>query len=324
MKHKSQKIVPSDKKPETMQTILGANGAIGTGLAKNLSNYTNKIRLVSRNPVKVNSTDELFPADLTDSLKVEQAIEGSEVVYLVVGFEYNVKIWKEKWPPLMNNVIEACKKHNAKLVFFDNVYMYDRDHISHMTEETPVRPTSRKGEIREQIARMLLTETEKGNLTALIARSADFSGLKNSVLIELVAKNLMNGKKANWFASADKLHNFTFVPDAAKATAMLGNTPDAFNQVWHLPTDKTLLTGKQWIELFAKELNTEAKYMVLPVWMFGITGIFMPILKEFKEMVYQYDRDYFFDSSKFEKQFGYKPVTPEEAVKLIVWDLKNK
>jgi nucleoside-diphosphate-sugar epimerase len=324
MKLKRQIIVTPDKKLNSMQTILGASGAIGIELAKNLSKYTNKIRLVSRNPAKVNSTDELFPADLTNALQVEKAIEGSEVVYLVVGFEYNIKIWREKWPPLMKNVIDSCKKHNAKLVFFDNVYMYDRDHISHMTEDTPVRPTSKKGKIREQIAQMLLTEVEKGNLTALIARSADFFGLKNSVLIELVAKNLLKGKKANWFARVDKIHNFTFVPDAAKATAILGNTPDAFNQVWHLPSDETPLTGKQWIELFAKELNVEPKYTVLPIWMFNIIGIAMPVMKEFKEMAYQYDRDYFFDSSKFEKRFKFKPISPEEEVKLVVWDLKNK
>lgn len=45
----------------TMQTILGAGGAIGIDLAKELLAYTDKIRLVSRNPVKVNAGDELFP-----------------------------------------------------------------------------------------------------------------------------------------------------------------------------------------------------------------------------------------------------------------------
>ncbi len=46
-----------------LQTILGANGTIGVPLAKELSAYTDRIRLVSRNPKKVNATDEIFPAD---------------------------------------------------------------------------------------------------------------------------------------------------------------------------------------------------------------------------------------------------------------------
>ena len=302
-----------------MQTILGAGGAIGTPLAKELLAYTDKIRLVSRKPEKVNPADELFTADLTDAAQVESAVAGSEVVYLVAGLEYKTSVWQQQWPRLMRNVIDACKKHKAKLVFFDNVYMYDPAHMHHLTEETPIQPTSKKGAVRARIAQMLLDEVNKGELTALIARAADFIGpTKNSMLVETVYKNLKQGKKAMWFASADKVHTFTYTPEAAKATALLGNTPDAYNQVWHLPTSRKPLTGKDWINLFAQELKTEPKLTVIPRWMVGILGLFMPIMRELKEMLYQYDRDYVFDSSKYEKCFNYTPVPPEEAVRAIV------
>jgi nucleoside-diphosphate-sugar epimerase len=301
-----------------MQTILGAGGSIGVELAKFLPAYTDAIRLVSRTPQKINSGDELFPADITNAAQVDKAVKGSEVVYLTVGFPYRLKIWEERWPATMRNVIDSCKKHNTRLVFFDNVYMYDRDHLQHMTEETPVRPTSKKGAIRQQVADMLMNEVKQGNLTALIARSADFTNGKSSVLHQLVTDNLLKGKKANWLVNADKIHNFTFVSDAAKGTAILGNTPDAFNQVWHLPTDATKLTGRQWIELLAAEMNAKPRYSILSKTMLGLLGVFMPVLKEIKEMVYQYDRDYFFDSSKFNQRFSYTPVTPNEAVRLII------
>lgn len=303
-----------------MQTILGAGGAIGNDLAKELKAYTDKIRLVSRNPKAVNPDDDLHPADITKADQVDKAVEGSKVVYLTVGFEYKVKVWEEKWPATMKNAISACKKHNAKLVFFDNVYMYDRKNMSNMTEDTPIRPTSRKGVIRADIAEMLFQEIRSGGLQGLVARSADFYGPKNSILIELVYKNLKKGGKANWLINADKIHNFTFTPDAAKATAILGNTPDAFGQVWHLPTDRTPLTGKDWVELFARHLNVKPKYRLLSPLFLDIVGLFVPVMKEMKEMTYQYDRDYLFNSSKFEKKFGFKPTTPEDGVK---WVIKN-
>ena len=301
-----------------MQTILGAGGSIGVELAKILPAYTDAIRLVSRTPQKINAGDELFPANITNAAEVDKAVKGSEVVYLTVGFPYRLKIWQERWPATMRNVIDSCKKHNARLVFFDNVYMYDRDHLQHMTEETPVRPTSKKGAIRQQIADMLMNEVKHGNLTALIARAADFTNGRSSVLHQLVTDNLLKGKKANWLVNANKVHNFTFVSDAAKGTAILGNTPDAFNQVWHLPTDATKLTGRQWIELLAAELNTKPRYSILSKAMLGLLGIFMPVLKEIKEMAYQYDRDYFFDSSKFNQRFSYIPVTAKNAARLII------
>ncbi len=306
-----------------MQTILGATGAIGTGLAKELTSYTKNIRLVSRKPKKVNDHDYLYAADLSDPEQADEAIAGSEIVYLTVGLDYKTKVWQQLWPAIMRNVINACKKHNAKLVFVDNMYMYDPKYLGNMTEETPVRPVSVKGAVRAEISQMLLHEVKTGNLTAMIVRAADFIGLQNSALTETVVKNLLKGKKATWFANINKMHTFTFIPDAVRGTAILGNTPDAFNQVWHLPTINTPLTGKQWIELFAKEAGVAPKYQVLPKSMMGILGLFVPVLKELKEMAYQYEQDYVFNSSKFESRFQYQPATPEEAVAYVVRGLKK-
>lgn len=303
-----------------MQTILGAGGAIGIDLAKELTKFTKEIRLVGRNPKKVNETDELFPCNLYDKNKVPEAIKGSEVVYLVAGLPYKTRIWREMWPRVMRNVINACKQHNSKLVFIDNMYMYDPLKLSLMTEETQVNPSSKKGKIREQIAQMILDEIKQGNLKAIIARSADFygPGINNSVLLETVFKNFQKGKKANWFCSVNKKHSFTYTPDAAKATAILGNDEKAYNQVWHLPTAANPLTGKELIEAFAKQMNMMPKYMVAGKTMVQILGLFNSIMKEFVEMLYQYDRDYVFDSSKFEKAYDFKPTSYDDGIRQVV------
>ena len=303
-----------------MQTILGANGTIGQVLARELLSYIDKIRLVSRNPKKVNESDELFPADLSNPEMVDRAVEGSEVVYLVVGLDYKLNVWEEQWPKLMRAVLDACIKYNSRLVFFDNVYMYDINAIPHMTEESPINPASRKGAVRKYIAQMLLDEVKAGKLLALIARSADFYGPNNekSVVMEIGYKNLKKGKSANWFINADKKHSFTFTPDAAKATALLGNTVDAYNQVWHLPTDKNALTGREFVDLFARELKVKSRIFVMPMWLIKLLGQFVPVLKEMPEMMYQNDRDYFFDSAKFDKRFKFKTTTYQEGVRMIV------
>jgi nucleoside-diphosphate-sugar epimerase len=165
---------------------------------------------------------------------------------------------------------------------------------------------------------MIMDETERGRINALIARSADFYGPRNSIMVELVIKNMMKNKRAMWLADAHKIHTFTSAEDAAKATAMLGNTSDAYNQVWHLPTDNTPLTGKDWIDLVARILNRKPRYSVLPSWMVSFTGLFVPLFKELSEMIYQYEQDYIFNSSKFEKRFGYSPVKPEEGIARLI------
>lgn len=309
-----------------MQTILGAGGAIGTELAKALVSYTADIKLVSRNPQKVNESDTLFKADLLNADEVMKAVEGSSIVYVTAGLEYNRRVWKSQWPLLIGNVIKACIAHNAKLVFFDNIYMYDKESIGHMTEENPVNPPSEKGKVRAEVNRMIFEEVRKGMLTALIARCADYYGpgkINTSMLSQTVIEPLRNGKTANWIGSVKYKHSFTFTPDAGFATALLGNTPDAYNQIWHVPTAPDPPSGKEWIEAFASGFGVKPKYLEAPKFMVRILGLFIPIMKEMVEMTYQYEQDYVFDSSKFERRFNIEPTTYKEGIKMVV-DSNNK
>jgi nucleoside-diphosphate-sugar epimerase len=139
----------------------------------------------------------------------------------------------------------------------------------------------------------------------------------------MVASNLIKGKKAQAFGNPGKIHTYTYTPDAAKATALLGNTSDAYNQEWHVPTTKERITNLGWIEMIAKELNTEPKVQKVPLWMIRALGLFVPIMREFPEMLYQYEQDYIFDSSKFEKRFGIKATSPAEGIKKMVAGLKK-
>ena len=50
-------------------------------------------------------------------------------------------------------------------------------------------------------------------------------------------------------------------------------------------------------------------YMLLKRWMLQMVGLFNPIIKESVEMLYQNEVDYIFDSSKFEKAFGFNPTS---------------
>src|SRR5512135_133532 len=157
-----------------MITILGAGGPIANELAAVLAGKRTPFRLVGRNPKSVAGA-ELVQADVSDPEQTTRAVAGSDVVLLLVGLKYDLAVWRELWPRVMANTIEACKRANARLVFFDNVYMYGRVR-GPMTETTPYNPSSKKGEIRARIATTLLEEAKAGRLNAMIARSADFYG----------------------------------------------------------------------------------------------------------------------------------------------------
>lgn len=298
-----------------MHTILGANGVIARELSTALASFSKPVRQVSRNPRRVNQTDEVIVADLLDGKAIANAVSGSEVVYLVAGLEYNLSVWKDQWPRVMRNVIDACKRHGSRLVFFDNVYAYGRvDGV--MTEETPFNPTSKKGEVRAKIAQTLLDEMHRGNIHAMIVRSADFYGPRavNSFPHVVVFERIKARKAPQWIGNPNAIHTFTFTQDAGRAMAVIGGAPEAFGQTWHLPTTKEQFTGSDFVRLACDLAGQPYKLSVMPRWMMKLVGIFMPVLRENEEMMYQLDFDYRFDSSKIESAFGLKAVSYRQGI----------
>jgi nucleoside-diphosphate-sugar epimerase len=298
-----------------MVTILGAGGAISDGLLKELSARNEPIRLVGRNPKLVPGAAEAVAADLSNFDSTLKAVSGSRIAFLLAGLKYDLKVWRELWPPIMRNAIEACKRSNTKLVFFDNVYMYGKvDGV--MTEETPFRPCSKKGEIRAQIATMLLDGVKAGDLTALIARSPDFYGprVRTGIPNVLVFDKFATGAKPSWLVNDSVKHSFAFTPDAARSLMLLADNESAWNQTWHVPTALDPPTGKEFIEVVAREFGTQPKHRVLSRPMVWVAGWFDGTVGELHEMLYQYEADYLFDSTKFNSAFRFQPASYAEGI----------
>jgi len=309
-----------------MQTILGANGIIATELAKELYNkFTKDIRLVSRHPKKVNATDELFSADLLDAYQTEKAVEGSEIVYLTVGLPNNWKIAKEQWPVIMQNVIAACQKHKAKLVFFDNTYMYGTSK-GIIDENTPFLSKGDKGKVRGEVTTMLLNAIKNAEITAMICRAPEFYGPRNtkSYTNSLIFGNIRKSKEINVLLTDNTLRTLIYTPDAAKAMALLGNTPDAYQQTWHLPCDNNRLTVKEFIQMTSDIYSEKLEYSILKYWKIRLISCFNSNMKEMIELLYRYKTDNIFDSTKFRTRFpDFKITTYQEGITEIIDEIKQ-
>ena len=306
-------------------TILGAGGSVGNALTHQLLKSKEEVRLVSRSNFSIKGA-ESYKADITSSQETFSSIKNSDVVYLCVGLPYDSRIWSDLWPKIMQNSIDACKRVNAKLIFFDNVYMYGKVN-GKMIETTPYNPCSRKGEIRAKIAALLENEMKQKNINAIIARSADLYGpyaTRTSLPYVLAIDKLNNGKSAQWLIDANKLHSYTYTMDCAEGLLLLSNRDECNNQVWHLPTYNPAIDGKTFIELVAKELGMVPNYSVLKKWMLRMAGLFDKAIAESYEMLYQSEFDYYFDSTKFNDYFNYQPTTYIEGIRQTIEFLKNK
>ena len=294
-----------------MQTILGASGQIGHELAVHLKrDFTSNIRLVSRNPKKVNDSDELCRADLLDTDDTLRAVQGSDIVYLTAGLPMDTRLWVEQWPVIMKNVIAACAAQDARLVFFDNTYMYPQTDEP-QTEDTPFRPYGEKGRVRAAIAKELLRAIEQKRVTALLCRAPEFygPGKTQSITNTSIIEPLAQGKAARVLLRDDTLRSLIYTPDASRAMALLGNTPDAYGQTWHLPCDDNRLTYRAFIELAAAQFGTAPRYRVIKRWQLRLAGLFSRTIRDAAELLPRYESDNIFVSDKFKTRFPEFRVT---------------
>ena len=300
---------------ETKHILLGAGGAISQCLARELREHERPVKLVSRSGFALPGCESMR-ADLLDPDQTASAVEPGSTVYLLAGLPYDRRVWLEAWPKIMRNVIDACKNKSARLVFFDNVYAYGRVK-GPMTEETPYHPSSIKGQIRATIVTELQNEMAAGRLTALIARSADFYGPfadKVSLFNMFVTLRMAAGKKPQILADATTRHSLTYTGDCGKALRLLADDPDAFGQVWHLPTAAPALTMQQLVEIAARKFDRKPDYTVMHGCFVKFGGLFKREVKEVAEMLYQNKYDYIFDSSKFEQRYSFEPTGYAEGI----------
>ncbi|ADY54344.1 NAD-dependent epimerase/dehydratase [Pseudopedobacter saltans DSM 12145] len=300
-----------------MQTILGASGQIGEELAKELKRgFTSDIRIVSRNAKKVNDTDIVLSADLSNREKAIEAVEGSEIAYFTLGLPMSSGLWEKQFLLITRNVIDACKINGAKLVFFDNTYMYPQDDRV-LKEDTIFAPVGRKGKVRREMAELVLNEMKSGKLEAAICRAPEFYGpdKTQSITNALIFNNIKAGKKLKVPLRDDTKRSLIWTPDASRATALIGNTPDAFGQTWHLPVDTSHLTYREFIALVSEIYGKKFKYTIISKFAFRIGALFNERLKELQELLPRYEHDNVFDDSKFRRRFpDFKVTTYREGI----------
>ncbi|NIF36278.1 NAD-dependent epimerase/dehydratase family protein [Enterobacter sp. Tr-810] len=309
-----------------MQTILGASGQIARELARELKrNYTDDLRLVSRHPQKVNDSDMTFAADLLDAQQTRNAVKGSDTVYFAAGLPPDSALWERQFPAMLKNALEATRMAGAKFVFFDNTYMYPQSNAP-QTEETRFAPRGRKGKVRAAMADKVLDEMKRAEIPVLIGRAPEFygPGKTQSFTNALILDKLKSGKQPRVPVRDDKLRTLIWTPDASRALAVLGNTPDAYGQSWHLPCCDDRLTYQQFVTLACDIFGQQADYSVISKLAFTAAGLVSKGAREIRELMPRYEFDNLFESAKFKQRFPDFAVTSYREGLEKIWQEWNK
>lgn len=304
-----------------MHVVFGA-GQVGTPLAMKLIEQGERVRVVRRSHGEIAPGAELVPGDALDPGFCARACEGASVVYHCMNPAYDSKLWAKVVPRTMDNLIAAAGGAGARLVVLDNLYMLGRTGGRPMNEDTPMNPCSRKGEVRARAAERLLEAHKKGEVRAVSGRASDYYGPRGTLtyLGDFFWKPVLAGKKARSPVDPDAVHTYHYIPDVAAGLVRLGGAPeDALGRAWMLPCQPAG-SLRQLVERFAKVLGRRIPVGRVPRLALRAAGLFVPLIREMNEMLYQWDEPFVVDDRRFRETFAAKPVPADTAAReTVVW-----
>ena len=303
-----------------LHVVFGASGGVGSALVRELLARGERVRAVSH------SGRATFPrgakvvrADASDAASAREASLGAAVIYHAVNVPYSR--WRQKLPLVMDATIEAAAGAGARLVYADNLYMYGKPD-GPITEETPHNAASRKGVLRARLADTLVAAHREGKVRATIGRASDLygPGPLNAVAGERLFKAVLAGEKVMWVGKLDAPHTLTYAGDFAKALITLGEREEALGEVWHAPSPEPI-TGRKFIELVFDEAGRSPKLGTYSRRAMRLAGLFSRQVREFVEMLYQFEAPFVLDSSKYARAFGDVAPTPyrEGVAETLRW-----
>ena len=301
------------------ENVIFGTGPLGLAVARRLAASGATVRLVNRSG-KADTPNgvEVVAADVTDHAASRRACEGAAVVYHCATAAYGR--WAQFLPPLMNGIIEGTAAAGAKLVYGDNLYAYGLVD-GPIREDLPYRPIGPNTRARAEVATTLMAAHASGKLRATIGRASDFFGphVHQSKVGDGVFARALAGKAAQLVGDANALHTNTFIDDFASGLVTLAQRDEALGEVWHIPNAETVTT-RRFIEMVFAQLGRPARLQPLPKVALNLLALFVPALAAVKETLYQSERPWVVDHSKFMRAFGAQPTPTEQAIEqTLVW-----
>ncbi|MEZ5989599.1 MAG: hypothetical protein R3F30_10810 [Planctomycetota bacterium] len=302
----------------SLHVVFGASGPLGRALVDRLHAEGEPVRAVHRRgDMEAPAGVDVVAGDAADP--EGPAWRDAGVAYCCVGFPGYAR-WPELWPPVVDGLLAGAARTGARLVFADNLYAYGPVDAP-MRADQPAREHGRKPALRARLARRMLDADAAGRVRVALVRGSDFYGpwVREAMLGERVFGNVLAGRPAELLFDADQPHSYAFIDDYARALVSVARDEGAFGRVWHVPHAGPLTT-RGVVERVHALAGKPVRIRVVPPWMVTVLGLFVPVLREFREMRFVWDRPYVVDSSAYEARFREGPTPLDEGLtRTLAW-----
>ncbi|WP_406201544.1 NAD-dependent epimerase/dehydratase family protein [Kitasatospora sp. NBC_01560] len=303
-----------------LHVVIGF-GPAGAATARLLAAQGHQVRVVTTSGRTPEPGIEHIALDAADSAQLIGATQGATAIHSCAAPPYHR--WPQAWPPLASSLCAAAEANGAVLVMLGNLYGYGPVD-GPLTEQLPLAATGPKGRVRAAVWEQAKALHDQGRIRAVEVRASDFFGpgvTDGGHLAARAVPALLRGKPVSTLGDPDTPHSWTYLPDVAAALAEAAGEERAWGRAWHVPTAPPLST-REMVGLLAAEAGTgPVAVRRLPPAVLGVAALFSPLLRELKEVRYQFDRPFVVDSTAWEGEFSTRatPVAEQVGATVAWW-----
>ncbi|MFV2145196.1 NAD-dependent epimerase/dehydratase family protein [Isoptericola sp. G70] len=293
--------------------VVGA-GPVGRQVAALLAGRGSHVTVATRSgrSTGVDGVEHLT-LDAADPDALTRATKHAAVLYNCTN-PTDYTRWETVWPPLAASLQTAAERTGAVYAITGTLYPYGPVD-GPMTEGLPDAATDHKGRLRTRLWADARAAHDAGRLRAVEVRGSDYMGpgVGQNGHVSRVVPAALRGRRAMMMGRTDLPHTFTDVRDVARTLVAAADDADAHGRIWHVPSNPPVTQAQALTDVLATVGRPAVPVSSLrgPAW--TVAAAFSPLLRELRQLRYQWEAPYLLDSRAAQERFGIAPTPWDEV-----------
>ncbi len=293
--------------------VVGA-GPVGRNVAHLLAERGSEVTVATRSGTDTGIDGvQHIALDASDADALSAASAGVSVLYNCAN-PGDYTTWDEVWPPLAAAFLAAAERSGAVYAITGNLYPYGPVGVP-MVETLADAATDHKGVLRSRMWADAVALHDAGRIRAVEVRGSDYmgTGVGQNGHISRQVPGALQGKRAWMIGRTDVPHTFTDVLDVARLLIAAAEDPSAHGRLWNVPSNPAVSQEVALAAVLASVDHEPVKVSSIPALALGAMARLMPMMREIKELSYQWTEPYVLDDSAARAHFGMEPTPWREV-----------
>lgn len=287
--------------------VLGAAGRLGYAAAEAFRDAGWSVKGLVR-PGRAGAVPHRVEA--VEALTRDDAVEAARGCDLVLNaFNPVITKWRQSAMPLAYAAIAAAENNGATLMFPGSVWNYGRSMPPLLDENTPMRPTIRKGRMRVEMEQRIQEACDRG-MRAIILRAGDYFGGGRGSWFDLVIVRDIARQRLIYPGPLDVVHPWAYLPDLAATMVLLAERRASFSPFETFGFPGHAVTGGQLIAAIETATNSTFNIRPMSWWMIKSFGQLLALGRELAELEYLWRVPHRISGAKLRAAVGDLPHTP--------------